>query len=44
MKALGLPHSAAVKSAKKYHSGALGNLPGSLTLAEGGIEGQARQT
>ncbi|MGA8711670.1 MAG: Rid family hydrolase [Roseiarcus sp.] len=45
MKALGLPFSAAVRVGDMlYLSGALGNLPGSLTLAEGGIEGQARQT
>jgi reactive intermediate/imine deaminase len=27
-----------------YLSGALGTLPGTLTLAPGGVEGQARQT
>ena len=27
-----------------YLSGAVGNLPGTLTLAEGGIEGETRQT
>ena len=45
MKALGLPFSAAVRVGDMlYLSGALGNLPGTLTLAEGGIAGQARQT
>ena len=45
MKSLGLPFSAAVRVGDMlYLSGALGNLPGMLTLAEGGIKGQARQT
>ena len=45
MKALGLPFSAAVRVGDMlYLSGALGILPGTLTLAGGGMEGQARQT
>jgi len=45
MKGLGLPFSAADRVGDMlYLSGALGNLPGTLTLAEGGMEGQARQT
>jgi 2-iminobutanoate/2-iminopropanoate deaminase len=45
MKALGLPFSAAVRVGDMlYLSGALGNLPGTLKLAEGGMEAQARQT
>ncbi len=45
MKGLGLPFSAAVRVGDMlYLSGALGNLPGTLTLAEGGMAGQARQT
>jgi 2-iminobutanoate/2-iminopropanoate deaminase len=45
MKALGLPFSAAVRVGDMlYLSGALGNLPGTLKLAEGGTEAQARQT
>jgi 2-iminobutanoate/2-iminopropanoate deaminase len=45
MKALGLPFSAAVRVGDMlYLSGALGNLPGTLRLAEGGVSGQARQT
>ena len=45
MKGLGLPFSAAVRVGDMlYLSGALGNLPGTLTLAEGGVAGQARQT
>ena len=45
MKALGLPFSAAVRVGDMlYLSGALGNLPGTLTLAKGGMIGQARQT
>jgi len=44
-KALGLPFSSAVRVGDKlYLSGALGNLPGTLMLAPGGIAGQARQT
>jgi reactive intermediate/imine deaminase len=45
MKALGLPFSAAVRVGDMlYLSGALGAVPGTLTLAEGGMAGQARQT
>ena len=45
MKGLGLPFSAAVRAGDMlYLSGALGNLPGTLTLADGGMAGQARQT
>lgn len=45
MEGLGLPFSAAVRVGDMlYLSGALGNLPGTLTLAEGGMAGQARQT
>ena len=44
MKALGLPFSAAVRVGDMlYLSGALGNLPGTLRLAEGGMAGEARQ-
>ena len=42
---LGLPFSAAVRVDNTlYLSGALGNIPGTLDLAEGGIEGETRQT
>lgn len=42
---LGLPFSAAVRVDNTlYLSGALGNVPGTLELAEGGIEGETRQT
>lgn len=42
--ALGLPFSAAVRVGDLlYLSGVIGNSPGTLTLAEGGISGQARQ-
>ena len=45
MKALGLPFSAAVRVGDMlYLSGALGLLPGTLKLAEGGMAGEARQT
>jgi reactive intermediate/imine deaminase len=45
MKTLGLPFSSAVRVGDMlYLSGALGNLPGTLELAEGGIECEARQT
>ena len=45
MKDLGLPFSSAVRVGEMlYLSGALGNLPGTLTLAPGGIAGEARQT
>jgi len=45
MRALGLPFSAAVRVEDMlYLSGALGNLPGTLKLAEGGMAGEARQT
>jgi len=44
-KSLGLPFSSAVRVGDMlYLSGALGNLPGALTLAPGGMAGQARQT
>lgn len=42
---LDLPFSAAVRVDNTlYLSGALGNIPGTLNLAEGGIEGETRQT
>lgn len=42
---LDLPFSAAVRVGDTlYLSGALGNLPGTLELAEGGIQGETRQT
>ena len=42
---LDLPFSAAVRvNDTLYLSGALGNLPGTLDLAEGGIQGETRQT
>ncbi len=42
---LGLPFSAAVRVDNTlYLSGALGNIPGTLDLAEGGIQGETRQT
>ncbi len=42
---LGLPFSSAVRVGEMlYLSGVLGNLPGTLTLAPGGMAGQARQT
>jgi reactive intermediate/imine deaminase len=42
---LGLPFSSAVRVGDLlYLSGALGNLPGTLTLAAGGIANEARQT
>ena len=42
---LGLPFSSAVRVGDLlFVSGALGNLPGTLTLASGGMAGQARQT
>ena len=42
---LGLPFSSAVRAGETlYLSGVLGNLPGTLTLARGGMAGQARQT
>jgi 2-iminobutanoate/2-iminopropanoate deaminase len=45
MKSLGLPFSAAVRVGDTlYLSGALGNLPGTLRLAEGGMAAEARQT
>jgi reactive intermediate/imine deaminase len=44
-KTLGLPFSSAVRAGETlYLSGALGNLPGTMTLAPGGMAGQARQT
>ena len=40
-----LPFSAAVRVGNTlYLSGALGNVPGTLDLAEGGIQGETRQT
>lgn len=42
---LDLPFSAAVRVDNTlYLSGALGNVPGTLELAEGGIQGETRQT
>jgi 2-iminobutanoate/2-iminopropanoate deaminase len=42
---LGLPFSAAVRVGNTlYLSGQIGNLPGTLDLAPGGIQGQTRQT
>ena len=42
---LDLPFSAAVRVDNTlYLSGALGNIPGTLDLAEGGIQGETRQT
>ena len=42
---LGLPFSAAVRVDKTlYLSGQIGNIPGTLDLAPGGIEGETRQT
>ncbi len=42
---LGLPFSAAVRVDKMlYLSGNIGNIPGTLNLAEGGIQGETRQT
>ena len=42
---LGLPFSAGVRVGDTlYLSGAIGNLPGTLQLAPGGIEGETRQT
>ncbi len=42
---LDLPFSAAVRVDNTiYLSGALGNIPGTLELAEGGIQGETRQT
>ncbi len=42
---LNLPFSAAVRvDDTLYLSGALGNLPGTMELAEGGIQGETRQT
>lgn len=44
-KDLDLPFSDAVRVGNMlYLSGQIGNLPGQLTLAEGGIEAEARQT
>jgi len=41
---LGLPFSEIVRAGDTlYLSGQIGNVPGGLTLAEGGIRGQARQ-
>lgn len=45
MEGLNLPFSAAVKVGNTlYLSGNLGNLPGTMQLAEGGIQGETRQT
>lgn len=42
---LGLPFSAAVRAGNTlYLSGQIGNMPGTLDLAPGGIQGQTRQT
>ena len=42
---LGLPFSAAVRVGNTlYLSGQIGNIPGTLDLAPGGIQGQTRQT
>ncbi|MDE3177436.1 MAG: RidA family protein, partial [Pseudomonadota bacterium] len=42
--ALGLPFCAAVRVGDMlYLSGAIGNRPGTLTLAEGGLAGETRQ-
>ncbi len=42
---LGLPFSAAVRVDKLlFLSGNLGNIPGTMNLAEGGIQGETRQT
>lgn len=44
-KALGLPFSDAVQVGNMlYLTGQVGNLPGTLELAEGGLEAEARQT
>lgn len=43
-RALGLPFSDAVRvGSLMFLSGQIGNLPGTLELAEGGIEGESRQ-
>jgi reactive intermediate/imine deaminase len=45
MEQLDLPFSAAVRVGETlYLSGNIGNIPGSLQLAEGGIEAETRQT
>lgn len=45
MEGLDLPFSAAVRVGNTlYLSGNLGNLPGTLQLADGGIQGETRQT
>lgn len=45
MEGLDLPFSSAVKVDNTlYLSGNLGNIPGTLDLAEGGIQGETRQT
>ena len=45
MKGLGLPFSAAVRVGDLlFLSGALGNVPGTLRLVEGGLAAEARQT
>jgi 2-iminobutanoate/2-iminopropanoate deaminase len=43
-KALGLPFSSAVRAGDfLFISGAIGNRPGTMTLVESGLQGQARQ-
>jgi len=45
MEDLGLPFSSAVRVDNTlYLSGNLGNIPGTIEMAEGGIEGETRQT
>ncbi len=45
MEGLDLPFSSAVRAGNTlYLSGNLGNIPGTLTLAEGGISAETRQT
>ena len=45
MEELDLPFSAAVRAGNTlYLSGNIGNMPGTLDLAEGGISGETRQT
>lgn len=45
MEGRGLPFSSAVRVDNTlYLSGAIGNIPGTMELAEGGIQGETRQT
>lgn len=45
MEGSGLPFSSAVRVDNTlYLSGAIGNIPGTMELAEGGIQGETRQT